>query len=161
MAKRTAEERFWEKVNRDGPIPEHCPELGPCWVWTAGVFKYRNGYGQFQAGHSRKNPVPPVYAHRFSWVLHHGPVPAGLWVLHRCDNPPCVRPEHLFLGTQADNAADMARKGRGTARITVEIVRAVKDWSATGMSRQQIADELGITVTIVKSIRAGKTWRHA
>jgi hypothetical protein len=168
MTKRTPEERFWEKVDRNGPIPKHRPELGPCWVWTAGTFKYRGGYGQFQAGTSRQNPKPPVYAHRFAWVLCNGPIPDGLRALHHCDNPPCVKPiadafgpSHLFLGTQADNAADMARKGRGTGSITAEVARTIKDWSATGMPRQQIADELGVTVPIIKRIRAGKTWRHA
>jgi len=169
MAKRTAEERFWEKVNRDGPIPEQHPELGPCWVWTAGTFKHRNGYGQFQVGTSRRNPKPPVYAHRFAWELTNGPIPGGLWALHHCDNPPCVKPiadslgpSHLFLGTQHDNMLDCAIKGRnGWAKINAETARAVKDLTAAGMGRQQIADELDISAVIVKAIRAGKTWRHA
>lgn len=97
---------FWSNVNKDGPVPEHMPELGPCWVWTAGRFAC--GYGQFAKGR------PSRYAHRISWALANGPVPDGLWVLHKCDNRPCVRPDHLFLGTHADNMRDMVEKGRST-----------------------------------------------
>lgn len=91
-------ERFWSKVKK----------TETCWVWTAGTFKYRNGYGQFRV----RRGDPPAYAHRFAWELVNGPIPQGLHVLHRCDNPPCVNPAHLFLGTQIDNYRDMVSKGR-------------------------------------------------
>lgn len=77
-----------------------------CWVWQAK--RDRKGYGVLKYG-SRI----PVGAHRFGYQLLVGPIPDGLWVLHHCDNPPCVRPDHLFLGTQGDNMQDMAAKGRG------------------------------------------------
>lgn len=94
--------RFWTKVNKNGPTLQ--PALGPCWLWTAGTTKA--GYGQAaSAGLNR-------YAHRVSWRLTHGPVPDGLWVLHKCDNPPCLNPAHLFLGTAKDNAMDREAKGR-------------------------------------------------
>lgn len=98
-------ERFWAKVNKDGPIPAHVPELGPCWVWTAAL--HRRGYGWF-----RFNGTPTL-AHRVSWELTNGPIPDGLQVLHKCDNKPCERPDHFFLGTDADNMADKTAKGRG------------------------------------------------
>lgn len=101
--------RFWRKVTKDGPIPKHMLHLGPCWLWTGGTFDA--GYGSFwdaEAGNDRG-------AHRVSWELARGPIPEGLWVLHRCDTPPCVNPAHLFLGTSADNMRDAATKGR-TAR---------------------------------------------
>lgn len=89
------EDRFWAKVDRGGE----------CWLWTAG--RDSSGYGSLRTGHTK------VSAHRLSWQLHHGQIPPGQNVLHRCDNPRCVRPDHLFLGTQADNVADMVAKGRG------------------------------------------------
>lgn len=75
-----------------------------CWVWTAACDRY--GYGQFAVAGRR------LGAHRVSYVLHFGEIPAGLWVLHRCDNPRCVNPGHLFLGTAKDNTRDAMQKGR-------------------------------------------------
>ena len=86
--------RFWAKVAiGDG-----------CWTWTAAITAFGYGVIQWQG---KKRP-----AHRIAWELTYGPIPAGKWVLHKCDNPPCVRPDHLFLGTVIDNVADMVAKGR-------------------------------------------------
>lgn len=87
-------DRFWNKVDRSGD----------CWTWQGS--RDRKGYGRVSVNQR------PVLAHRFSWTLSHGPIPDGLCVLHKCDNPPCVNPEHLFLGTIADNNRDMVAKGR-------------------------------------------------
>jgi len=92
----TAELRFWKKVL-----------IGDdCWVWTAG--KDWDGYGEFSIKHR------PIKAHQFSWIVTNGSIPKGLFICHHCDNPSCVRPDHLFLGTAKDNYQDSVVKGRAS-----------------------------------------------
>lgn len=100
-------DRFWSHVNKDGPIPEHRPELGPCWVWTARLDDY--GRGVLGAGGSG---ATKLRASRVSWEIHYAALDSDVLVLHRCDNPACVRPDHLFVGAQVDNMRDMIEKGR-------------------------------------------------
>jgi len=90
--------RFWPKVNKE-------PGRNTCWEWTGVCYK---GYGNFSVGGSRGR----MYAHRYSYELHFGNIPVGLLVLHKCDNRRCVRPSHLFVGTQSDNIKDSIKKGR-------------------------------------------------
>jgi hypothetical protein len=90
----TVEDRFWANVDKSGD----------CWEWQASV--NLDGYGRFCLKGKR------IRAHRLSWVLANGEIPEGMCVLHKCDNPPCVSPDHLFLGTRADNVRDMVQKGR-------------------------------------------------
>lgn len=164
-------DRFWEKVNQDGPII--CPELGPCWLWTGAHLT--TGYGEIALG---GRPRKRLLAHRVSWELANGPIPDGFLVCHRCDNPPCVRPDHLFLGTNADNLADMASKGRhyltrdperakrGEAhyksRFTAEQVRAMRDrYAAGGITQNALAAELGISRNTLQSVLNKRNWKSA
>lgn len=96
------DERFWRHVDKRGP--------DECWEWT-GQRKHRPGYHYGVLRRPRKGA--PFYAHRYSVMLHFGMFDRRLNVLHRCDNPPCVNPAHLYLGTQRDNVRDMLNRGRG------------------------------------------------
>lgn len=95
---------FWSNVDKSGSIQAHCPELGNCWIYLK--TRDKNGYGRFKTkGQTRR-------AHRISYELEFGKITEGKMVLHKCDNPPCVRPSHLFEGTAKQNADDMIKKGR-------------------------------------------------
>src|SRR6185312_412624 len=102
------QERFWSKVDKNSPAPKHNPTLGNCWEWIAG--RTIKGYGQLVVNHKT------VKAHRLSWELSFKEIPKGLSVLHKCDNPSCVNPDHLFLGNHSDNMRDASIKGRLNAQ---------------------------------------------
>lgn len=134
---------------------------GPkCWEWIGG--KNRAGYGVMRDGQSNN------LAHRIAWVLQHGALPKGMFVLHQCDNPGCVRVSHLFLGTIADNNADMDAKGRrrngdrsgvknGNAKLTDDIVKLIRASNERGID---LARRYGVSQTIISAVRLGRTWRH-
>lgn len=130
-----------------------------CWEWQG----YRDpvGYGR----------ICRTLMHRHAWKLAHGDIPVGLCVLHRCDNPPCVNVDHLFLGTQADNLRDMTAKGRRRhghpvgeqsclAKLTAEQVLAIRARAATGERQAHLAREYGITRQGVYRIVRRLCWRH-
>ena len=100
--KDTTPDRFWDKVDV-GPPEE-------CWIWTASKNSL-SGYGKFNAGEKKYNS-----AHRYSYFIHKGAIPDGMFVCHVCDNPPCVNPNHLWVGTASENTIDMLSKGRRPAR---------------------------------------------
>ncbi len=135
--------RFWEKVKID---------FAGCWLWTGATNE--NGYGKI--GVVGKT----VRAHRLAWELHYGPIPAGLNVLHKCDNPACVRPQHLFLGTKADNSADMATKGRAAKKLTPAAVMEIRAQHAAGQSTTSIATRFGVSRKAVGDVINGRRWSH-
>lgn len=158
-------ERFWEKVNKEGPVMR--PELGPCWIWTAA--RTGGGYGYIGDGGGRAGRS--LRANRVSWELQHGALAASVDVLHRCDNPACVRPEHLFLGDARANAADMVAKGRGStvvlrgeshggARLNGEQVVRIRQRCAAGEHHALVANDFGVSVHAVRKISQRATWRH-
>lgn len=150
--------RFWQKVNKAGRIVR--VPLGPCWEWTAGLSTA--GYGKF--GISKDETA---YAHRLSWRLAGRADPGDLMVLHSCDNRACVNPDHLFLGTAADNSADMASKKRsalgarnGAAKLTAEQITELRRSSEIGETYRALAKRFGVTVSAIEHIVMRRRWRH-
>lgn len=155
------EDRFLAKVNRiTGPVYK---DLGRCWTWTGKVDK--GGYGRIIS-----KTKGTTKAHRLSWMLFNGSVPDGLCVLHRCDNPRCVNPSHLFLGTNLDNIEDRNNKGRskgargessGTAKLTsaqvLEIRRRHRPRSARN-SGAALAREFGVSQATISMLLRGLRW---
>lgn len=150
------EERFWPKVDR-----EHA---SGCWPWMGGIDAY--GYGRIY-WQRRSQP-----AHRVSWQILRGPVPDGLEVCHDCpggDNPACVNPAHLWLGTHAENMADMRAKGRwfrargeanGAAKLSEQSVREILADLAAGRRACDVARARAMPATLVYELASGRTWRH-
>ncbi len=140
------EERFWKFV-----------VTGPdCWKWTGALAN--KGYGAINAGGDRGRVMK---AHRVSWKIHKGPIPEGLFVLHRCDNPPCTNPAHLFLGTNFDNVQDAVAKGRNKggnpmgenhhrAKLSDAQILAIREeYRKGGKSLKMIAIPYGVTLQTV------------
>lgn len=134
-----------------------------CWTWTANYLRTGLPYGLFRLGKMRT-------AHRVSYELFVGEIPDGLFVLHKCDNPKCVKPRHLFLGTQADNNRDASKKGRARtlprhgednpgARFTASQVLAMWNaYASGGVTQQKIAEEYGTDQGTVGGIVRGERW---
>lgn len=129
-----SEVRFWRMVDKSGPIPVHCPELGNCWTWKGGRHA-QFGYGMFSV------TCRAVTAHRFSWQLANGAISSEVCVLHKCDNPPCCNPAHLFTGTRTDNANDKVSKGRQSRLRGTASPRAILTDEAVLEMRRRRAEE--------------------
>lgn len=158
-----AQDRFWDKVDKSED----------CWIWIAGSYN-QGGYGAFGVrGRSQ-------LAHRVSWVLTYGSIPIGALVLHHCDNPPCVRPDHLFLGTRAMNNRDRQAKGRSAigdrhgfrvhpersakgmqnarSKLTTIQVRTIRGLIDEGFSLSWIARGFRVSHSTIGAIRDGRSW---
>lgn len=152
-AKKTLFERFWDKVLiGDG-----------CWEWVA--HKNNDGYGAIR--YNRKM----VKAHRLAWILTNGDIPEGLCVCHKCDNPACVRPGHLFLGTRKENMRDMAAKGRNYvpdvtgaknpgAKLSVKQVQEIRARALAGETQAALGREFGLTQSGISNITRKNRWKH-
>lgn len=135
-------------------------EPDACWPWTGTI--RRKGYGQLS--HQRR----AILAHRLAWELAHGPIPEGLQVCHRCDNPPCCNPAHLFLGTAADNQRDKRQKGRaargeangGGRKLTEADVVAMREELAAGATLTDLSGRFGVSLPMVAAIRDRRKWSH-
>lgn len=152
--------RFWAK----GRVNSR--RVNGCWVWTAG--RSSGGrYGSFYLNGKMEQ------AHRAAWIIFRGPIPKGKCVCHTCDNTICIRPSHLFLGTQAQNVADMMRKGRRgnpispagskhpESKLNERQVAAIRRLYATGRySQRALADRFWVTVMVVNKIVRRKSWKH-
>lgn len=161
--------RFWNKVNKEGPLPSaeaiaaHPDIAGTsCWVWKAAT---TNGYGIF--GIWPRNYV----AHKVAWYLTYGTWPKP-FALHKCDNRSCVRPTHLFEGTQLDNSQDMVSKGRckpGTkfgdgekhfnAKLTAKQVQRIRKLYSQGKSQRLLAEQFEVSKSNIKHIVRHKSWK--
>lgn len=140
-------ERFWAKVRR-GPPDE-------CWEWTADTVQ---GYGRLSVG-GRAGRVE--LAHRMAWVLTNGPiVPDTLFVCHRCDNPPCCNPAHLFLGTNQDNVTDMIQKGRQGTKLTAEQAAEALRRMMRGERVVLLAAEYGVAIPTIYSLKYDRNWKR-
>jgi|LakMenEpi03Aug12_release.lakeMendotaPanAssembly.Ray.scaffolds.fasta_scaffold376055_2 hypothetical protein len=158
-AKRPLEERFWEKVDKCGPLGPYVDT--PCWIWTA----YRNTQGYGYIGVQRRRTP----AHRVSWLLHRGIIADQLLVLHRCHNSSCVNPEHLYLGTHAQNMSDKVSSGRcasfpgsshPNSRLNDRDVEGILLARSSGLTLAQIANQYIVSEATVAGICTGRTWRH-
>lgn len=145
---------FWARVNK----------TSDCWLWTGGIDK--DGYGVLQTKISLSK-LYPFKAHRLSWYLHNGD-PEKMCVLHQCDNPPCVNPDHLFLGTMKDNTGDMMLKGRNRmpsqALLSYEIAQSIREKIFVAeklgapITQREVAVTYGVHYKVIWKIVHNKVW---
>lgn len=147
----TIEERFWSKVDFNGPIVK--PELGNCWTWKGHLFP--TGHGQFCV-HGKD-----VKAHRAIWLIYYGKLKTSEYICHDCDNASCVRMEHTYKGSHQSNMRDLADRKRRryekcpTSKLTWEIVRDIR---SSSLSEDMLAAKHNLSVRTIKRVVGGKHW---
>lgn len=149
--KSSTAERFWSKVRKGGP--------DECWLWL----RPGHPYGQLSVRWMKR----PIGSHRLSWMMENGPIPDGLYILHKCDNPLCVNPAHLFLGTHLQNVADRIRKGRDprgekhhASKLTDEQAREILRRLRAGEKGLPLSREFGISLPVISAIKHGTRRKH-
>lgn len=157
--------RFLRKVNKNGPTQSHAKHLGNCWQWLGSGYNFPSlPYGRFKFK-GKKYP-----SHRFSWITFKGIIPDGIFVLHKCDNPKCVNPKHLKLGTHQDNSDDKIRKGRDNPPVgerahscklnPLKVIEIRKKYSSGDFTCQKLGKMFNVSRSAIQGIISGKTWRH-
>lgn len=138
-------------------------EITGCWNWTGSLFD--GGYGVFKCRNLNNNV--PMNASRASWIIHHGFPEGRLWVLHRCDNPACCNPGHLFLGSYKDNVIDMVEKGRNShgsgrpaSKLKESDIPEIRTLLTSGETQKDVAKLYGVSWHTIQKIWLGAAWKH-
>jgi len=140
-----------------------------CWEWKGAKKRKEGDYGSLIIGSRTDKTRKTISAHRYSYIVFNGDVPDGLWVLHKCDNPSCINPEHLFLGTRQDNIDDRENKNRNNHAVGERCPRAklkeyqvleIRSMLSNGKSIRGLARKYGVHHHTIMDIRDNKTWCH-
>jgi predicted XRE-type DNA-binding protein len=144
--------RFWAKVEKNGPIFR--PELGPCWLWLGTII--RGGYGMVRDPENHKM----VPAHRAAFEIEKGKLAKEFDCCHKCDNPPCVRPSHLFAGTEFDNLRDAVTKERARRKLNWTKVRIIRWLKELGLPQRKIAPIFGSDQSMISRVATRRCWQR-
>lgn len=146
--------RFWAKVNKDGPVPLHSPELGPCWLWTGGRRK-KNGYGRIKLAGPRRD----IAVHRYAFFLYHGHWPN--LACHRCDNKICCRDTHIYDGTAKSNFEDARARNRlrPKRKLKPEDIPVIRRRRAQGELLAAIAKDFNVSWITIQAVCACRNWK--
>lgn len=156
---------FWRHVNKDGPVPPHCPERGPCWEWRGSFLKHGYGRWAYRVGGQRTH----MGAHRFSALIA-GIITDGAHALHHCDNPPCCNPAHLYAGSNLKNIEDRVQRGRQArgvdvrgylySKILAVVVREIREAHGDAEKIKALALRYDVHASRIRQIARGAAFAH-